>query len=697
MSARNCLALVLLFVVAVIVGMSNLGEASSRAQTAKTVSAVPITIYAGDHGFDLSNMDTTASACTNFFQYAAGGWVARTEIPAAYPSWGLFAELSEKNREHMRDILEAAAKKKSKPGSNEQKISDFYTSCMDEAGAEAAGLKAIEPELNRIKSIDSKDTLQSEVARLQSRGVGVVFRFGSGQDFKDATKVIGQMGQSGLSLPDRDYYLENDDSSKKLREKFPTHIAKMFQLAGDDEATATAGAATVMTIETKLATASMNRIVRRKPENVYHKMTVAQVKAMAPNIDWDAYFKTVGLSHAGDINVGQPDFMKAVSDYLTSIPIADWKTYLRWHVINAAAPTLSSKFVDEDFDFNGRTLNGTKEILPRWKRCVAATDRALGEALGQEYVKRYFTAESKARALQMVQNLIAALHDDLTTLSWMSDPTRQRAIAKLGAFAKKIGYPDKWRDYSALKIGRTSYAENATRARLFAFNYGLNKIAKPVDRTEWGMTPPTVNAQYNSSLNDITFPAGILQPPFYDPSVDDAINYGGIGAVIGHEMTHGFDDNGAKFDGDGNLLNWWTDADLKNFQARTQCVIDQFDSYEAQPGVHEKGELVVGESIADLGGLTVAYAALQKALAGKPRPAIDGFTPEQRFFLGWAQVWTSKARPQFELNQVKTDAHPLGRFRVIGPLSNMPAFAQAFQCKAGDAMVRPPDKRCQIW
>jgi endothelin-converting enzyme/putative endopeptidase len=419
---------------------------------------------------------------------------------------------------------------------------------------------------------------------------------------------------------------------------------------------------------------------------------------LTPDINWTAYFQTIGLPSIDAINVGQPDFFKAADKLLTSTPVEDWKPYLRWHLVNAASPTLSSKFVEESFNFNGKYLTGTKEMLPRWRRCVASTDRALGEALGPLYVEKTFTPQARARAQEMVKNLIAALHDDLTTLPWMSDQTRTRAIAKLEAFIRKIGYPDKWRDYEALKVERGAYYNNAVNASTFEVARGFGKIGKPVDKTEWGMTPATVNAYYNPTINEIVFPAGILQPPFYDPQADDAFNYGGIGAVIGHEMTHGFDDQGAKFDANGNLVQWWTDDDYKKFTARTDCVVKQFDAFEVEPGLHENGKLVVGESVADLGGLTVAYAAYQKSLQGKPHPpTIAGFTPEQRFFLGWAQVWASSIRPEAARQQVKTDPHPLARFRVNAPLSNIPAFAEAFQCKVGDAMVRPPEQRCQIW
>ncbi|HEY0322829.1 MAG TPA: M13 family metallopeptidase [Pyrinomonadaceae bacterium] len=650
-------------------------------------------------GLDVSNMDTSVPACQDFYRYASGGWMKKNPIPAAYPSWGSANIVDEKNRETLRGILEADAKNTSAAkGSSAQKLGNFYASCMDEQKIEAEGTKPLMPELELINKMSDAKDLQAEIARLHGYGVNALFRFGSDQDFKDSTKVIGSAGQGGLGLPDRDYYLKDDEKSKTLRDQYVKHVAKMFELMGDDAQAAQAAAQTVLGIETTLARASMTRVERRKPENVYHKMTLAQLKELTPNFSWEDYFKRIGATQITEVNVGQPDFFKEADKQLTAVPLADWKTYLRWHLINSAASALSAKFVDEDFNFKGRTLTGTQENLPRWKRCVSSTDRAMGEALGEEYVKVAFTPQSKARMAELVGNLIAALREDIGTLSWMSEATRKQAVTKLAAFVRKIGYPDKWRDYSALEVDRGSFLTNRFRAINFEARRDLNKIGKPVDRTEWGMSPPTVNAYYNPSMNEIVFPAGILQPPFFNAEADDAINYGAIGAVIGHEMTHGFDDQGAKFDAEGNLKNWWADTDLKNFQGRAQCVINQFSSFvvDEKDNLHEKGELVAGESIADLGGLTIAYAAFQKSLEGKPRPpAIDGFTPEQRFFLGYAQVWATNSRPEFERLLVNIDPHPLPRFRVNGPLSNMPTFQQAFQCKKGDAMVR--EDRCQIW
>jgi putative endopeptidase len=625
-----------------------------------------------------------------------GGWMKANPIPPEYPSWGSFAQLADKNQQHLKQILEEAASAKAAPGSNEQKIGDFYASCMDTSAIDAAGTKPIEPDLARIAEIKNVADLQAEAARLQEQGANALFRFGSNQDAKDSSQVIGSAFQGGLGLPEREYYLKDDEKSKQLRDSYVKHVAKMFELLGDPVDKTAAEAATVLKIETTLAGASMKNTDIRDPNKTYHKMMLAELKTLTPNFSWDAYFKSVGHPELKEINVGQPEFFKTLDAQLTATSQDDWKTYLRWHLVNGAAAGLSEKFVAEDFDFRGKTLTGAKEIQPRWKRCAQSTDRALGEALGQVYVQKYFPPEAKARALEMVRNLIAALHDDLQTLPWMGPDTRAQATAKLEAFAVKIGYTDKWRDYSALKIDRRSYAENQIRATLFEFSRRLDKIGKPVDRTEWGMTPPTVNAYNNSSMNEIVFPAGIMQPPFYDPKADDAVNYGGMGAVIGHEITHGFDDHGSQFDAKGNLKNWWSDEDLKNFKARAACVSDQFDSYVVDGDLHENGKLVLGESIADLGGLAISYAAYEKSLEGKPRPPDkDGFTAEQRFFLGWAQVWGANERLEFARLMANTNPHPLARFRANGPLSNLAIFAQAFGCKKGDVMVR--EQACKIW
>jgi putative endopeptidase len=648
-------------------------------------------------GFDTANLDRSVNACQDFNRFANGGWVAKNPIPAAYSRWGRFELLDESNLNILHGILDGlVAKKNLVKGSNEEKVADFYSSCMDETKIESEGINPLSDELKRINDITDILSLEDEIARFHAHRIPAVFGFGGAQDYKDSKAVIAQVVQGGLGLPDRDYYTKDDEKSKATRDEYAKHVARTFVLMGDDADRAAAEASSVMKVETKLAESSVTRVQRRNPEANYHPMIKSQLLELTPHFDWGRYLRGIGLPEIGKINVAQPDFLKSADKLLTDIPVEDWKSYLRWHLVNSASNTLSSKFVEESFNFNGKYLQGTTEMLPRWKRCVASTDRALGEALGQIYVDKTFTPQAKAHAQQMVKNLIEALRTDLSTLSWMSDETRKRATAKLDAFVRKIGFPDKWRSYEALQVSKGPYYNNTVSSGEFEFKRSLGKIGKPVDRTEWGMSPPTVNAYYSPSMNEIVFPAGILQPPFYDPKADDAYNYGGIGAVIGHEMTHGFDDQGAKFDADGNLVQWWTTDDYKKFTERTDCVVKQFDSYEVEPGLHQNGKLVVGESVADLGGLTVAYAAYQKSLEGKPRPKIiDGFTPEQRFFLGWAQVWASNIRPEAARLRTATDPHPLSRFRVNGPLSNMQAFAQAFGCKAGDPMVRV--ERCQIW
>ena len=661
--------------------------------------APPVTAGAGSAnsswGFALANLDRTCKPCDNFYEFAMGGWMKANPIPAEYASWGTFTMLRDSNLTALHAILDEAAQAHAPAGSNEQKIGDFYASCMDSAAIEAAGLDPIAGELAAINAIQDRNGLEAEVARLQREGASVVFRFGSGQDSKDSTREIAQALQGGLGLPDRDYYLREDEKSTQLRADYVQHVTKMFALAGDSADQAAAEAKTVLDLETALARASRPRAELRDAEKNYNLMALGELQALTPDWSWASYLRQVGAPAIEQLNVGQPDFFKGLDRELTSVSLPDWKIYLRWHLLHASAPGLPEKFVDEDFDFYGRKLNGTKEILPRWKRCAQSVDRNLGEALGQAYVEKYFPPAAKARAREMVNNLTAALREDIPTLSWMGPETKKEALAKLEAFKVKIGYPDKWRDYSKLSIERASYAANLRRGAEFEHARQLAKIGNPVDRTEWVMTPPTVNAYYNSHMNEIVFPAGILQPPFYSPDADDAVNYGGIGAVIGHEISHGFDDQGSKFDGQGNLHEWWTPEDRKNFIARGDCVVNQFNGYEVEPGLHQNGKLVLGESIGDLGGLAIAYAAYEKSIAGKRPKDIDGFSPEQRFFLGWAQVWGSNQREEAARTQTQTDPHPLPRFRGNGPLSNMEAFAKAFGCKHGDAMVR--ENACKIW
>jgi putative endopeptidase len=653
----------------------------------------------GQSGFDVSSLDKNTPACTDFYQHVNGGWIASNPIPAAFPSWGIANVLVERNRDVLHDILEAAAKNTgAAKGSNEQKVSDFYASCMDEAKVEAEGLKPLASEFELIAKIKDPKSLQEEIAHLHSLGINALFVDGSTQDYKNSNEVIAGVFQGGLGLPDRDYYTKADDKSRMIRDQYVKHVAKMFELMGDDATKAAAAAQTVMALETRLAEVSMTRVELRDPQKTYHRMTLAQLRELTPNYDWPAFYKGMGLTQKTDVNVGTPDFFKTVDKMLTDVPAADWQTYLRWHLVRNAAPALPAAFVDEDFRFNRGVLQGARENLPRWKRCVAATGNALGEALGELYVKKAFPPAAKARALEMIRNLKAALREDINTLGWMGDATRGAALVKLDAFADKIGYPDRWRDYSALQLDRSPYVVNRLRSNRFEQRRDLDKIGRPVDRSEWLIPPQTVNAGYNPQSNEIIFPAGILQPPLFDLTADDALNYGGMGAIIGHELTHGFDDQGSQFDAKGNLANWWTDADKKTFKERAQCIIDQFSGFEVEKGLNLKGELVAGESIADLGGLNIAYAAFQKSMQGKPRPpSVGGYTPEQRFFLAYAHNWATNMRPEYARFQALQDPHPLPKFRTNGPLSNMPQFAQAFQCKAGDPMVRADKDRCQIW
>ncbi len=646
-------------------------------------------------GIDPADLDPAVSACQDFNLYGNGGWLKRNPIPPDQSYWGSFSVLAERNRDKLRAVLEkAAADSSAAPGSDERKVGDFWASCMDEAAIEAAGLQPLEPELARIARLATPADLQAEIARLQSHGVNAVFGFTAEQDRRNSTEVIAIASQGGLGLPDRDYYTKTDEDSKTLRDQYVAHVAKMFELLGEDPATAAANARTVLAVETRLAEASMTTVERRDSEKTYNRRSAAELAALTPSFSWPAYFRAVGVAPAA-VNVAQPKFFEAVSKELLATPISQWRTYLRWHTINDAAPRLPKAFVDEDFAFYGKTLQGTPENEARWKRCVTAADEAVGFALGKAYVREHFPPDAKARADRMVENLVTALREDLATLPWMGDATRKQALEKLSTFKPKIGYPDVWRDYSALAIDRGPYVTNAQRAAEFEFRRLLGKVGKPVDRDDWQMTPPQVNAYYDAQLNEIVFPAGILQPPFFDARADDAVNYGAMGAVIGHEMTHGFDDEGHKFDAQGNMRDWWTPQDAKNYEERAKCVEAQYATY-ANDGQPVNGKLVLGEAIADLGGLDIAHRAYRMSLAGKGEPTpIGGLTGEQRFFLSWARVWAANVRPELQKLLLNTDPHPLPQFRAMGPPSTLPAFAKAFGCKSGDPMLRP--EHCRIW
>ncbi len=651
---------------------------------------------AQNKGFEISNMDTSAEACTDFFQFANGSWVKNTEIPASQSRWGSFNVLAENNRELLRGILEKASKDPGAKGTDSQLIGDFYYSCMDEAAIEAADAKPIIPILNEISKLKTSNDVANQIAKLHNVGIPAIFRFGGGTDLKDSTRYIANSGQGGLSMPDRDYYINGSEKSQETREKFREYMRHMFELLGDDPQTARDNAHSVMRIQVMLAYASLPRTDLRNPDNRYSKVSVDEAEKLTPNFSWKDYMSARGVKSASDFNIGQPKYFESVNKMLENVSVREWKTYLRWMVIDSAAPALSKRFVDAHFDFYNRHLQGTKEQQERWKVCVRATDGSIGEALGQEYVKTAFKPDAKKRMDELIDNLLLAFRERLNKLDWMTDETKSRALAKLLTFKRKIGYPDTLRGYKGLTIDRESYALNSLRTDQLQIKRNIDDIGNEVDRTRWGMTPPTVNAYYNPPLNEIVFPAGILQPPFFNPEADDAINYGGIGGVIGHEISHGFDDQGSRFDADGNLKMWWTEDDRKKFEDRAACVVKQFDEYEVQPKLFMNGKLTLGENIGDFAGLTVAYDAFMKSLEGKSKPSeIDGFTPEQRFFLGWAQVWATKSREETERLQVTTDSHALARWRVNGPMSNMPQFAEAFGCKKGSKMVR--DDMCVIW
>lgn len=645
-----------------------------------------------------ANIDKSVSPAKDFYHYANGTWLKNTPIPNEYDKWGMLNIINDKNLTLVRNLLEDAARKTSKQGTIEQKVGDFFKVGMDTKKLEEDDVKPLADEFKRIDNMKSLDDLRSELARLHSFGVNSLFSFSSGQDFKDATKVIGQAGQSGLGLPEKDYYFNQADRFKKIRTEYVNHVARMLGLLGIEAADAKIRAQKIMEIETQLADASMPNIDLRDPEKIYHKMNLKELTEMTPKFSWSTYFSEIGYPGINEVNVGQPDFFKKLDHQIAAVAMDHWKDYLRWHLIDAAAPYLSARFVDADFDFHGKVLTGKKENLPRWKRIVNSTNHAIGEAVGQQYVKTAFTPDAKAKALKLVKKLREVLREDLGVLDWMDETTRKNAIAKLDSFVTKIGYPDKWRDYSGLKINRESYVWNVIRAEQFEFNRNLAKIGKPVDRTEWLMTPQTVNAYYWSEMNEIVFPAGILQPTIFDPKADDATNLGAMGMVIGHEMTHGFDDSGSKFDAQGNMKNWWSAEVEKRFKERIALIETQYDGYTVDGDTHLKGKLVAGEAAADLGGLTIAYKALEKILGDKPRTLdSEGFTPEQRFFLSFAQAWATNVRPEKEHMMAATDPHPIPKYRVNGTLANMDAFEKAFDIKGDNTMMLPKNKRCYLW
>ena len=648
--------------------------------------------------FPRANFDTTCAPCRDFDQFASGGWKRSAVIPATNSNWGAFSELAENNQIALDGILRAAANDKAaKPGSPERMVGDYFAACMDSNAAEAAGLKPVQPLLSSIDAMKSPADLPAQVAWLHAHGVrGVLFNFGSGQDIKNSDRVIAQTGQGGLSLPDRDYYLKTDSTSRALVAAYVDHVARTLVLGGASPEAAKADAGRVLAIETALAKGCLTNVQRRDPKASYHFLPFDSLRGMAPSFDWSVYLKGRGRASLDSLNISHPGFLRTLEPLLATSALADWQAYLRWKVLDDASPTLTEAFGKENFAFASR-MSGARAMQPRWKRCQRAVDGDLGDQLGQLYVQKYFTPEARRRALTMVENLEAALADRLVTLEWMSEATKKAARVKLDAFAERIGYPDKWRSYEGVTVTRSSWYENRLSANQAETARNFGKIGKPVDRGEWRMTPPTVNAFYSPTFNSINFPAGILQPPFYSPDWDDAVNYGAIGAVIGHEMTHGFDDQGRQFDAAGNLRDWWKPEDAAAYTARANQVEAQFSSYTVLDTMHVNGKLTLGENIADLGGVALAYAAFQKANASKPQTKIDGFTPEQRFFLGYAGVWRRINRDESLRTQVLTDPHSPSHWRVNGPLSNLDEFAKAFGCKEGDEMVRKQELRARIW
>ncbi|QKG52739.1 M13 family metallopeptidase [Hymenobacter sp. BRD67] len=647
-------------------------------------------------GISLANIDQSVSPCEDFYHYANGNWIKNNPVPAAETRWGAFNELQDRNiAVEKRILVKAAADRSAKPGSNLQKVGDFYAAAMDSAAIEAAGLKYLQPRLTQIAGLKNLSDIQKYMADPKSFGTGW-YSFGVRQDSKNSTQYAVAMGQGGLGLGDRDYYLKDDGRSKGIRAAYKAYMTSVFQLLGDAPSLAATNADAVLALETKMAQASRSRVELRDRLKNYNKVTVAQATKDYPSLDIPLVLKENGLSSAQDLIIGQPEYLTAANTLMANTPIADQQQYLRWHLVSGVTSALPKAYGDASFRFQ-QVLTGAKLQQPRWKRALRATDGALGEAFGQLYVDEAFSPAAKARAKEMVENLRRAYAERIMATDWMSADTKKEAIQKLNAFAVKIGYPDKWKDYSKLKITRQSALENLFATAEWAGKDNTSKFGKPIDRGEWGMTPPTVNAYYNSSMNEIVFPAGILQPPFYDPKADDAVNYGGIGAVIGHEMTHGFDDQGRRSDAKGNLRDWWTKEDNEKFSAKAAMVGKQYSAFSPLDSVHVNGDLTMGENLADIGGLTIAYQAFQKTAEAKGGQKIDGFTPNQRFFLGFAQIWRANQRPEALRQQIQTDPHSPGQYRTNGPLMNMPEFYEAFGCKEGNKMVRATQDRSRIW
>ncbi|MFO0321354.1 MAG: M13 family metallopeptidase [Bacteroidota bacterium] len=647
-------------------------------------------------GINLSHIDSTVSPKNDIYKFANGRWLKTQQIPESDGSWGSFNEINERNLAQIKALLLVLAKNdKALPGTNVQKLRDFYLIAMDSAKSEKDDLAPIKEELTAIDLIKTKDDLIKTSALFNKKGISGIIGFYVYSDFKNSNANTTYLTQTGLGLPDRDFYF--DAQYETIRKEYLEHVELMFVCTSNTVIDAKANAKTILKIETELAKFSQNATEQRDIEKQYNPINTIQLKKIEPNINWDIYFSTIGIKTPDTLVLNQPKFYEGLNNIINSITIPEWKIFLKWKLISEAAPYLSSKFVTESFKFNGTVLTGRKQMKPRYKRVQASLDQALGEALGKLYVEEHFDLNSKKKVNVLVDNLVAAYRDRINSRDWMSAETKAQAQLKLDKLIKKLGFPDTWIDYTKLTIGKTSFWENVVNGRKFQYDRMLAKIGKPVDRMEWGMTPPTVNAYYNPTSNEIAFPAGIMQVPFFDPNADDAFNYGVMGAIIGHELTHGFDDQGAQFDADGNLKMWWTESDYKNFKDKTKLIIEQFNHYIAIDTLHVNGELTQGENIADLGGLTMAYYAYKKSLNGKKSPLIAGFTGEQRFFISWAQGWKSLIRDASLKQMIATNPHSPGNFRAVGPLSNMPEFYEAFDVKEGDGMYIPIAKRVNIW
>jgi endothelin-converting enzyme/putative endopeptidase len=677
------------------------GISLASAQTQSRPSSEPALPYIPS--LDVTAMDKSVDPCVDLYTYSCGGWQKKNPIPPDQTSWSVYAKLYQDNLTFLRGMLEEAAQPNRQRNAVSQQIGDFYSACIDESAVERRGISPIQPELDAIAQVKSAKDLTPVVARLQltysrySYSSSMMFSAGSAQDPDDSEHVIADVDQGGLGMPDRDYYIKDDAKSKETRERYLLHVQKVFELIGDTPATAKKNAEAIMRLETAMAKASLSRVDRRDPHKLVHKMKLAELNLLAPNFDWAAYYREMQYPTFAILNVDAPDFIKELNSLLSSEPVDNWKTYLRFHVADTASPYLSSKFVEENFTFYRLYLRGAKEQQPRWKRCVQYVDYDLGEALGQVYVAKVFSPELKASTLDMVQRIEDAMGQRIRALDWMSPETKLQALAKLAGIRNKIGYPDKWRDYSSVQIVANDFAGNVERAHQFETRRDINKIGRPVDHGEWDISATTVDAYYNPQMNDINFPAGVLQPPLYDPKMDDAPNYGDTGGTIGHELTHGFDDEGSQFDAKGNLKDWWTKEDREKFDARTKCVDDQYSSYVSVEDVHINGKLTLGENVADLGGEILAYMAWQEKDKKQNLHAVDELTPEQRFFIGFAQWDCANERPEDMRVRALTDPHSPARFRINGVVVNMPEFARAFSCKVGQPMVKKTADVCRIW